>query len=215
MSTQRQTETCGCGGTEFIFVKDLNLAKVWKAGNKFARICVDCGNRYFLGKSMWEAARDQFVILDGETDPKPLFECPVCGEQVTGWPDKCPYCDAGYEWAEDDIIEIGDGEGSKIEPAEDDGDEDVRTLPAVSNLSASDVETMGWKNLQKYGAAVDGLVGSGITEDELRGELMRRVDPSHPLAADEPYLDADDEDDDEDEESEDTAETEEETDADT
>jgi hypothetical protein len=176
MSTQRQQKTCDCGNDEFIFVKDLNLAKVWKAGNKYARICVDCGNRYFLGKAMWEAARDQFVILDGEDDPKPLFDCPVCGEDVTGWPDQCPYCDTDYEWNEEDIIEIPSGPGeadSETEPDTPKRDD----LPPVDDLDAEDVKAMDWTTLQQYGAVVDGLTGSGVDQATLRAGLLERVRP--------------------------------------
>lgn len=34
---------------------------------------------------------------DVEESPN-RFECPTCGEEVTGYPDECPHCEAGYNW---------------------------------------------------------------------------------------------------------------------
>lgn len=172
MSTKRGQKTCDCGNGEFIFVKDLNLAKVWKSGNKFARICTDCGNRYFLGKAMWENATDQYVILDGEDEPVPIFDCPACEETVTGWPDSCPYCDVPYEWDEAEKIDIG--RGGADEPEDDEAEEDDGLVP-LDELSESDVDRMGYTMLQKYGAAVEGMKGSGVDEPTLRGQLKERL----------------------------------------
>lgn len=100
-SERSHAKRCDCGNGEFYFCKDLNLDKAWKAGNMFCRICTECGNRYFLSQAMYQAASDQYVILDGEDEPIPVFECPACDEQVTGQPDTCPYCDVEYQWGED------------------------------------------------------------------------------------------------------------------
>lgn len=173
MSTQRGQKTCDCGSEDFIFVKDLNLAKVWKAGNKYARICVECGNRYFLGKAMWEGARDQYVILDGEDQPVPIFDCPVCEETVTGWPETCPYCDAEYHWDEEEKVSIG---AEDIEEVEEDEDEDgPEGLVPVGRLEPSDVAEMDYTTLQKYGAHLDGMKGSGVDEATLRSQLTDRL----------------------------------------
>lgn len=173
MSSKRGKKTCDCGSGEFIFVKDLNLAKVWKSGNKFARICTACGNRYFLGKAMWENATDQYVILDGEDEPVPIFDCPACEETVTGWPDSCPYCDVPYEWNEAEKIDIGGGTEPADEPVEDESDDDG--LIPLDELEEEQVDKMGYTMLQKYGAAVEGMKGSGVDEATLRAQLKERL----------------------------------------
>lgn len=191
MSTQRGEKTCDCGGDEFIFVKDMNLAKVWKAGNKYARVCVDCGNRYFLGKAMWENARDQYVILEGEDDPNPIFDCPACEETVTGWPDACPYCDTEYEWGEDAKVDIGGDLGEPPEDPDEDDDEDAPEGPLeaeglvpLGRLTDEDVDEMNYRTLQKYGAALDGMRGSGVSEAALRQQVKDRLPDDGPDDAD-------------------------------
>lgn len=118
----KHKKVCDCGNAEFYFAKDLNLDKVWKAGNKFCRICTECGTRFFLSKAMYEAATDQYVILDGEDEPVPIFSCPSCDEQVTGQPDACPYCDTEYEWPGSDDDEAD--EAQTEEPTSDDDTQD-------------------------------------------------------------------------------------------
>lgn len=117
-NAQKHRKVCDCGNDEFYFTKDLNLDKAWKAGNKFARICTECGNRYFLSKAMYQAASDQFVILDGEDDPIPIFDCPKCGEQVTGQPDSCPYCDVEYQWPDEQSDDQSDDDSATDYPSE-------------------------------------------------------------------------------------------------
>lgn len=108
---QQHSKVCDCGNDSFLLTKDLNLDKVWKAGNKYCRICTDCGNRYFLSKAMYEAASETFVILDGAEKPIPLRECPNCEEEVTGDPDDCPYCDITFaEYDPDDAEDDEDDE---------------------------------------------------------------------------------------------------------
>lgn len=109
-------QECDCGNEEFYFCEDLNLDKAWKAGNKWCRICTDCGNRYFLSKTMYRAATDQYVILEGEDDPVPVFDCPRCEKRVTGQPSECPYCDVEYHWGDDDADEEeGTGEADQTD----------------------------------------------------------------------------------------------------
>lgn len=143
MTTITDDNPCDCGNTEFFFVKDLNLDKAWKAGNMYSRKCVDCGARYFLAKSLWRDVSDQYVILDGEDEPVPIFSCPRCEERVTGQPSECPYCDAEYTWPEatpstdteeieqdvdeddaefDTAAEIDDDEEEEEEPEDQDGE---------------------------------------------------------------------------------------------
>lgn len=132
---QKHKKVCDdCGNGEFYFAKDLNLDKVWKAGNQFCRICTECGNRYFLSKAMYRAASDQYVILDGEDDPIPIFDCPNCDEQVTGQPDSCPYCDVEYEWPDSD--DSGD-EDSEESDADDHTDSEAET-PESTETATTD-----------------------------------------------------------------------------
>lgn len=118
----RHKKLCDCGNDEFYFCKDLNLDKAWKAGNKWCRICTDCGNRYFLSQAMYQAATDQYVILNGEDDPQPVFECPACSEQVTGQPGACPYCDVEYDWGPSDETDVD--EAAETEDEDEQGDTD-------------------------------------------------------------------------------------------
>lgn len=121
------TRACDCGNKEFLYVKDLNLDKVWKSGNKFCRVCTACGSRYFLAKSIYQRAEDQYVILDGENTPIPIFACPnkTCEETVTGLPDACPFCDVPYVWddGEDEAEEIeADDEPATVNDVLEDDD---------------------------------------------------------------------------------------------
>lgn len=121
--TTTTKQACDCGCNEFHFTKDLNLDFAWKAGNKYCRICTDCGARYFLAKSMYEAVEDQYVIVAGEDDPVPSFDCPACDEPVTGTPNKCPFCDQEYVWGEPDDEAEDDQEA--VEPDDEDDEEEV------------------------------------------------------------------------------------------
>lgn len=125
MTTTLNTQTCDCGGTEFYFAKDLNLEPVWKRGNKYCRICADCGNRYFLAKSMYERVSDQYVILQGESEPIPLFECPACETEVSGTPEQCPYCDVEYDWGPEaaETVEAAPAEELQDAPEDDEPEE--------------------------------------------------------------------------------------------
>jgi len=35
---------------------------------------------------------------DSDGDDANRFDCPKCGDSVTGQPDECPHCGAGYKW---------------------------------------------------------------------------------------------------------------------
>lgn len=139
MSQKQRKAACECGNDVFYFVKDLNLDKVWKAGNKYTRICTDCGSRYFLSQAMWEASDDTYVILKGDDTPLPLFSCPACEESVTGTPENCPYCDAEFDWShytEPGAVETVDPDedarpepSSEVEP--EDGDGQQRAEPSA------------------------------------------------------------------------------------
>lgn len=122
MSTQQRKAACECGNETFYFVKDLNLDKVWKAGNKYARLCTACGARYFLSEAMWERADDHYVILRGDDAPVPLFSCPACGESVTGTPDQCPFCEAEFDWSH--YSDPGDRDSAPDDDDDDDDDDD-------------------------------------------------------------------------------------------
>lgn len=117
--SDRHKSTCDCGNDEFLFCKDLNLDKVWKAGNQYCRVCTDCGNRFFLSESMYDAIDDKFVILDGEDEPIPIFDCPACEETVTGTPPQCPYCDVEYDWGPDTDSSESDDQDHRGENTED------------------------------------------------------------------------------------------------
>jgi len=72
---------------------------------------------------MWEQIEDRYVIPIGKDIPRPmkdcdacgedtwrtdddecglcgapLFDCPNCGEEISGKVDNCPECDAEYRW---------------------------------------------------------------------------------------------------------------------
>lgn len=144
MPTQTDA-ACDCGNDTFYFTKDQNLDKAWKVGNKYARICTDCGHRYFLAKSMWQDVSDQYVILDGEDEPIPIFDCPACAETVTGQPDECPYCDVEYRWEaeEDDEVDEEAEEYKEIEedlPEDDDLEEEADAEEADAEEDSEEAE---------------------------------------------------------------------------
>lgn len=114
-------DACDCGNESFLFTKDQNLDKAWKTGNKYVRICDDCGSRYFLAKSMYRQSDEQYVIPSGESSPIPIFDCPDddCQKRVTGKPDECPYCGAEYIWPSED------DEDGEDEDGDDSGEADV------------------------------------------------------------------------------------------
>jgi len=124
MPTKLNQQSCDCGCNEFYFCKDLNLEPVWKAGNKFCRVCADCGSRYFLAKSMYQQVSDRYIIPRGEDEPVPIFDCPRCEETVTGLPNSCPYCDAEYEWPtlDEETVEADDP-GEETAPVEDENED--------------------------------------------------------------------------------------------
>lgn len=168
-NSQHQTE-CSCGNEHFVFVKDLNMAAVWKTGNKFCRICSECGNRFFLSKSIYHSARDQYVILKGEDTPTPIYDCPACDESVTGYPESCPYCDTEYGWSEADIIDFDFDEAEETLPETTDGDEseeedDEWPVPRLHEIDEDTVENMDYRTLREYGMRLDGVKGNDPADD--------------------------------------------------
>jgi hypothetical protein len=115
---------------EMMVAKDLNFAYAWKSGNKFARICPECGARTFTAGSYWESeeadpTKVAWVIEKGDTkdDARPRFYCPYdeevvdeepCGERFLGaphnadavGPEECPHCGRELQW--EDEAEDGD-----------------------------------------------------------------------------------------------------------
>lgn len=96
--------------SEMLVTKDLNLDFPWKSGNKYARICPECGSRNFTTRTYWETVEVSFVIPREEEKPRPLYRCPYteevvdegeepCGEEFVGppldegLPEACPECE--------------------------------------------------------------------------------------------------------------------------
>lgn len=118
-------EKCDCGNGEFVTAIDLKMVPPHMPGNKYCRICTNCGARHFCSKSHFERTTDKHVIPVKETDPVEaehcekcdgytwvtkdhdcarcgdnIFPCPECGETVHGQPDECPHCGVDYQWEE-------------------------------------------------------------------------------------------------------------------
>lgn len=117
------TKTCECGNGEFVTAIDLKLVPAHMPGNKFCRICTECGTRHFCSKEHFENSEKKHVIPVKEKAPVEgvecdecdgwtwvtnnhncarcsanIFPCPKCDEQVHGQPDECPHCGIEYNW---------------------------------------------------------------------------------------------------------------------
>lgn len=114
---------CDCGEGEFVAALDLKLVPSHVPGNKYCRMCKNCGKRHFVSRKFFERSEDKHVIPVKETDPveatecdscdsitwvtggsecarcgENIFDCPNCGEEVQGEPDECPNCGTDYNW---------------------------------------------------------------------------------------------------------------------
>lgn len=114
------------GESEMLVVLDRNFEYPWKSGNKYARICPECGSRTFCPESYWESKdadpEDVAYVIEKAEDKedreiRPRFRCPYtgefvedggepCGEVFLGephsaeavGPDECPHCERELNW---------------------------------------------------------------------------------------------------------------------
>lgn len=92
---------------EMYVVRDRNMDYPWVGGNKYARICPECGARQFCAKSYWlqryrDPERVAHIIKKGEDEPVVAFECVYegCDGMLVDFPDECPECERAIEWEE-------------------------------------------------------------------------------------------------------------------
>lgn len=116
-------QECECGNGEFVAAVDLKLIPAHMPGNKYCRICTNCGTRHFCSKAHFERSDDKHVIPVKEKAPveavecdscdgwtwvtaahncarcqENIFPCPECEKQVHGEPAECPHCGVAYAW---------------------------------------------------------------------------------------------------------------------
>ena len=127
--TGTETEPIGASGccvpeAEMLVVRDRNMDYPWKGGNKYARICPQCGKRQFCAKSYWQQRYHgddavAYIIKKGEEgEPVPAYECPFgdCDGMLVDYPSECGRCEEPIEWhGLDDDGDFGDDDAEKAD----------------------------------------------------------------------------------------------------
>jgi len=101
-------DACSCEDPDLVLVKDRNMALPYVSGNPYSRYCRGCSRRYFCKGTLWERAKDKFVIPNNDDEPIPVedyedenyFECPKCEHPMFGYPDSCEECGEEYDWGD-------------------------------------------------------------------------------------------------------------------